>query len=128
MGGAEPLEKKPWYQRNLIELQSSKTRWSVNPLPACFVMPPNVLQDSPAEPQFAKVDDLPPPTLSRAGEVDAGGVELRGAEGRRLRCSSAQGDQQVPGGAKVSGELETHRVGGGALGCAAHIDLRDQNS
>lgn len=91
-------------------------------------MPSNVLQDSPAESQFAKVNDLPPPTLSRAREVDAGGVELRGAQGRRLRCPSAQGDQQVPGGAEVPGELEAHRVGGGALGCAAHVDLSDQKS
>lgn len=127
MGGAEPLEKKPWYQRNLIELKSSKTRGSINLLPACFLTPSNVLQDSPAEPQFAKVNDLPPPTLSRAREVDAGWVELRRAQGRRLRGSSAQGDQQVPGGTEVSGELETYRVGRGALGCAAHIDLSDQN-
>lgn len=81
VGGAEPLEKKPWYQRNLIELQSSKTRRSVNPLPACFITPSKVLQDSPAEPQFAKVNDLPPPALSGAREVDAGWMELRGAQG-----------------------------------------------
>ena len=78
---------------------------------------------SPAEPQLSKVDDLPPPALGGAGVVHAGRVELCGAEGGGLGPARAQRDQEVPGGPEVSRELQPHRVGGGAVRRAAHVDL-----
>lgn len=83
-----------------------------------------IFQYLPTEPQFAKVNNLPPPALSCTREIDAGRVEFRGAQGRRLWRTSTQWDQQVPRSTEVSGELKAHRVGGGALSCAAHINLK----
>lgn len=82
------------------------------------------VQILPAEAQLPKVDDLPPPALRGAGEVDAGGMELGGAEGGGLGRPSTQWHQQVPRGSKVPGKLQPHGVGGGALGRAAHINLQ----
>ena len=100
---------KEWFEKMLLEK-------------SCFTG--EMWHYSPAEAQFAKVDDLPPPALRGAGVVDAGGVQLGGAEGAGVGSARTQGHQQVPGGTKVPGELQMHRVGGGAVRRAAHVNLR----
>lgn len=72
------------------------------------------------------MNNFPPPALSGAGEIDAGRVELCGAQGRRLGRAGTQGYQKVPRRTKVPRELETYWVGGGALSGAAHINLKTQ--
>lgn len=74
--------------------------------PVCLGM------NSPTKTELAKVDDFPPPALSGSGEIDAGWVQLCGAQSGRLWRTSTQGDQEVPGGPKVPGELQTDRIVG----------------
>lgn len=81
------------------------------------------IQSLPTEAKLAKVNDLPPPALSCTREIDAGRVELCGAQWGGLGPTGTQGYQKVPRGTKVPWELKTHWVGWGTLSCAAHIYL-----
>lgn len=82
------------------------------------------IQSLPTEAKLAKMNDFPPPALGCTREIDAGRVQLCGAQWGRLGCTGTQGHQQVPSGTEVPWELETHRVGRGALSCAADINLQ----
>lgn len=84
---------------------------------------------SPTEVQFSKVNDLPPPALGSACVVSATWVMLSGAEGAEVAAAAvAQGEQQVPGGPQVSGELQPHWVSRGAVSGAANVDLGAKTS